>query len=171
MGFWDSNSFRQQPDRLHEIFIVQKGLTHSHKDNIQPVLRRIDILVVEHSTDLPHNLAGGQIAFYAEQSCQTEPTIHRTTDLTGHTNCSSVPASSFTHDGFDASLAPVPYVCAVSLRHPDGFDALTIGEFNQITGSPVLRDKFLVNFGESDRKPQLLHFMTELVRKRRDQLN
>src|SRR5579863_1905028 len=68
----DANTLHQEADRSHEILIIQEGLAHAHEDDVHAVLWWRDTLVVEHRAELPHDLAGGQIALYSKQRRQTK---------------------------------------------------------------------------------------------------
>src|SRR5579875_482240 len=57
--FWDADAFHQQPHGLHEIVVVEKRLALAHKDQVQAIARERNLLIVENSQDLPHDLAGG----------------------------------------------------------------------------------------------------------------
>src|SRR4029077_18844458 len=103
-------------DRLHEISIVQEGLSHPHEDQVDAVQRQRNALIIEHRTNLSRDLSGGEVALYSEQRGQAELAIHRAAHLAGHTYSCSFPGATCRFC-LVASLAAVSRFPPISFRH------------------------------------------------------
>ena len=90
----NANALRQQPHRLHKVVVVQKGFALSHENEIDAVALRLDLLGAEHSQDLAHDFAGGQVAMQAQKSSHAEGALDGAAYLAGDADRGPLPASS-----------------------------------------------------------------------------
>jgi hypothetical protein len=86
------------------------------------------MLIIKHGAGLSDNLSGREIPLHSEQRGQAELAVHGATDLARNANGGAVPGSRFFY--FVPSLAAVSGFAIVAFRHPDRFNALTVGEAN-----------------------------------------
>ena len=126
---------------------------------------RRDFLVIEHGTNLPHDLASGQITLHSEQGGQAKLAIHGTTDLAGNADGRAVPRSSRGLFDLVPSLAPVSGFAVVAFRHPDGFYTLSVGEADEIPNRAISGDEFLFDRRNPKRQPFLSQALPKLTRK------
>src|SRR5579859_6966449 len=71
---------------------------------------------------------------------------------------------------FQISFRSVSCLSAVSLWHPDGFNALAIGKGNEITDSPVIGREFLFNLRQANAVTLTCELVAEIHRQGRDGL-
>src|ERR1700722_8509686 len=82
----DPDAVHQQSRRLYEILIIQEWLAHPHKNQVNAILRRRNLLIFQNCANLGHNLGRRQVALHPPQRRQTELAIDRTAYLTGDAN-------------------------------------------------------------------------------------
>jgi len=82
----NADTLYEQQRRLHEILVIQERFAHPHKNQIDAILRRRDLLVFQHGTNLADNLARRQIALRTQQCRQARLAIHGATHLAGNAN-------------------------------------------------------------------------------------
>src|SRR5277367_5331014 len=106
-------------------------------------------LVIQHRTNLSDDLSRGQITLYPEQCGQAKLAIHGTTDLTGNTDRSAVPAACFFN--FISSLAPVSSLAAIAFWHPNRFHTLAVGEADEVADRAIAGYEFLFERRNTER--------------------
>src|ERR1700690_4562489 len=105
-------------DGFHEILVVQEGLAHPHKDQVDAFKGWRNVLIVKNRTHLSHNLPRAKVPFYSQERGQTEFTVHRATHLAGDTYGCAFPGATCRF-GLVAGLAAVACLSPISFRHPD----------------------------------------------------
>jgi hypothetical protein len=126
------------------------------------------VLVIEDSADLANYFASAQVPLDSELRGQTELAIHSATDLAG--NADGGPAPGTRALGLFAGLAAITCFAPISIRHPNGFYALAIGETHQVTHRTIDRPKFPFRHGQPNRKTSLSKATTEILRQSRNLL-
>ena len=73
----------EQTDGIHEGVVVEEGLAHAHKDEVDAVAPELDLVTAKDSDDLTGDLAGGEVALDAELRGETELAVDGAADLGG----------------------------------------------------------------------------------------
>ena len=69
---------------------------------------------------------------------------------------------------FRASFGAIAGLAAVAFRHPDGFDGLTIGKFDQVANRSIGRNELLLNCRKAERNTFLHKRGAKLFRQGRN---